>query len=80
MMELTGESFLPDDVLEDAAALLRMLQDTRSAAMATKSGIACEDYVRDSVASGKISAADAKRLYAVFDAALEIKIRSFIND
>lgn len=79
MFGKNDEQFLPLEVVHHATDLLRALENQSAYALVITRAVECETFVRECIGSGKVTASEADRLYAVFDAAVEIKVRALNN-
>ncbi|WP_460044532.1 hypothetical protein [Pseudomonas sp. S2_H01] len=75
MLTLNEEPFLPSAALDAAEKALKNLRSCISTTQALHTSIAVEDTVKGLKLSGVITDEQAKRLYLLFEATLEIMLR-----
>ena len=76
MSRMPEDLFLPASAEPVAGQALQNLQSAHSTAQAVEIAIAMEDTIRDMQASQQLSDSQARRLYLLFEMALETRLRS----
>ena len=76
MSSVPEDLFLPASAEPVAGQALQDLQGARSPARAVEIAIAMEDTIREMQATEQLSDSQARRLYLVFEMALETRLRS----
>lgn len=73
-----GGPFSADVIARASSALLRRLNEASSASELVTRAMDCENFLQDMGDKSRITALELERLHAMFDAAVEIKIREFM--
>jgi hypothetical protein len=77
MFSFADDLFLPQDIELDAIELAENLRGAAAATQAVEAAIVAEDWIRRMRDADKMTEAQSNRLYLIFEAILELRLRDF---